>query len=84
MIHEKADNIVTALLSMIGFATGTAGLYLADIDLLLAIFLKFISIIATLIVIFINWDKTKEIFNSKFKKPKIEELKGRHKWKIKR
>ena len=55
----KVENLLTATLSTIGVTTGSAGLLLTEIDLILAVVLKAVSIFATILVIFVNWNKAK-------------------------
>ena len=55
----KVENLLTATLSTIGVTTGSAGLLLTEIDLILAVVLKAVSIFATILVICVNWNKAK-------------------------
>ena len=64
----RLENIITAIFMSIGVTTGSAGLLLTEIDLILAIILKSISIFATILVICVNWNKAKAQIKEWFKK----------------
>lgn len=66
--HDKADQLFTAIFSVIGVSTGTIGLWLSQADLVMAVCLKFISIIATILVIAVNWKKGIKQIKDWFKK----------------
>jgi hypothetical protein len=68
MSHEKFDQLLTSILTVVGVSTGTAGLWLAQVDLIMAVCLKFISILATLLVIAVNWEKGSKQFKDWFKR----------------
>ena len=63
------DNPVLQLLDMLLIATATAtgylGLHLNEVDLVLAIVLKGVSIISFILLIIINWAKIKKTFKKK-------------------
>lgn len=69
MSNERIEHFTTVILSCFAGITGWIGLNLTNVDLIEAIILKFLSIIATVLVIIINWDgaltKIKKFFNGR-------------------
>lgn len=60
--HESVHDILSWIVVSIASITGFAGLHLAEIDSILGIVLKIVSIISFSLLIIINWKKIKELF----------------------
>lgn len=56
-MSSEHEQIATIILSPIAFVTGYLGLTLADVDLIMAIGLKAISMVSVVFIIMVNWDK---------------------------
>jgi hypothetical protein len=56
-MSTEQEQIATIVLSPIAFITGWLGLTLADVDLIMAIGLKAISMVSVVFIILVNWDK---------------------------
>lgn len=56
-MSAQEDQILTVILSPIAFITGYIGLHLTEIDLLMAIILKALSMISVICIILVNWSK---------------------------
>lgn len=54
---EKVDLFITLSYSAIAIVTGSIGLLASEIDLLLAILLKIASLLATILVMAVNYEK---------------------------
>lgn len=65
---EEAAILLTNIFASIAAATGLAGLNLSDWDLRFAIVLKGLSIISSIFVIAVNWDKAIKQFKKWFGK----------------
>lgn len=60
--HKETDALLTTICSVVALITGATGFVLSDIDLLLAVILKAISIFVSVLLIAVNWEKgTKQI-----------------------
>ena len=56
-MSTQAENYLTVILSPIAAITGYYGLTLTNIDLVLAIAFKLVSIVSVLLIIAVNWKK---------------------------
>lgn len=54
---HRFDELKTTILAVFASITGVAGLNLTEIDLLLAIFLKLVSLVSVILICAINWAK---------------------------
>lgn len=61
-MSTEQEQIATIVLSPIAMITGYFGLTLADVDLIMAIGLKAISMISVIFIILVNWDKAVKRF----------------------
>lgn len=68
-MSSQAENYLTIILSPIAALTGYIGLNLTDIDLVLAIVFKLVSIASVLLIMAVNWKKG------------VEQIKEWMKWK---
>lgn len=66
--HPNDNNPITIILFCIANLFGAIGLTMSELDLLLAIFLKIVSIGSFSIMIVINYPKLKEVVKKYFKK----------------
>lgn len=66
-MSTEQEQLATIVLSPIAFVTGYFGLTLADVDLIMAIGLKAISMISVVFIIMVNWDKAAARFKRFFK-----------------
>lgn len=56
-MSSQAENYLTIVLSPIAAFTGYMGLTLSNVDLVLAIAFKLVSIVSVLLIIAVNWKK---------------------------
>lgn len=55
--HRQTDELLTTIYGIVALITGATGIMLSDIDLILAVVLKCVSIIVSVLLVAVNWEK---------------------------